>query len=219
MKKYNVVYLTINLLNNKKYVGDHSTNNLEDGYLGSGTILSYAFKKYGKNNFKCKILEQFDTKEMAFNAQEKYIKEYNTLVPNGYNISPKGGHGVSGCFSKETLKKLSDANKGKNVGKIRTAEQKLVLSLLKKNKTWEEIFGLDETLKRKNNLKERLKNNHPLKGKQGLRLGVTLTIETKIRMSNSAKGKKMSHIACQKMSAAKKGKIPWNKGLKLKSLV
>jgi len=40
MKKlFNYVYITRNLLNNKQYVGDHSTNNLNDDYLGSGSII------------------------------------------------------------------------------------------------------------------------------------------------------------------------------------
>ena len=33
---------------------------------------------------------EFKTKQEAFDAQEKYIKKYDTLIPNGYNLSPKG---------------------------------------------------------------------------------------------------------------------------------
>jgi len=39
-------------------------------------------KKHGFINFKKEILELFDTKQEAYNSQEKYIKEYNTLSPN-----------------------------------------------------------------------------------------------------------------------------------------
>ena len=110
--QFNFIYITTNLINGKQYIGDHSTNNLEDNYIGSGTYLVKAIKKYGKNVFKREILEHFNTKEESFNAQEKYIKEYNTLVPNGYNISMKGGYGVPGSFlNEETRKKIGDANK------------------------------------------------------------------------------------------------------------
>lgn len=52
MKKYHVVYKTTNTLNNKIYVGLHSTNNINDNYIGSGYVLKDAIKKYGKSKFK-----------------------------------------------------------------------------------------------------------------------------------------------------------------------
>jgi hypothetical protein len=113
-KKYNFVYLTTNLITNKKYVGDHSCDNLEeDLYLGSGTYYKYAEKLYGKENFKRQILEEFSNKQDAFNAQEKYINEFNTLTPNGYNISPTGGiyREGGGLHSKETKDKMSESAK------------------------------------------------------------------------------------------------------------
>jgi group I intron endonuclease len=111
------VYITTNLINGKQYVGDHSTNNLEkDKYLGSGkTTLKFAIKKYGKINFKREILEFFPTRKEAFDAQEKYIIKYNTLTPNGYNISPKGGSQCSGGVSEETKKRMSIAKLNQSI--------------------------------------------------------------------------------------------------------
>jgi len=80
-KKFTYVYITTNTINGKQYVGDHSTDNIEkDNYLGGGSYLNAAIKKYGKIYFKKEILENFETKKEAFNAQEKYIIQYNTLV-------------------------------------------------------------------------------------------------------------------------------------------
>jgi len=70
-KKFHYVYVTINLINEKCYVGDHSSDDPNDDYLGSGILFNRAKKKYKKENFKKEILEYFDTKEKAFNAQEK----------------------------------------------------------------------------------------------------------------------------------------------------
>ena len=106
-KKFNFVFVTTNLINGKQYIGDHATNRLNDKYLGSGRpYFKSALKKYNKENFERKILEFFPTKQQAFDAQEKWIIEYNTLIPNGYNLSPKGGHNVSGCWNIESKKKL-----------------------------------------------------------------------------------------------------------------
>ena len=52
------VYKTTNLINSKIYVGLHVTSNLEDDYLGSGSQLKSAVKKYGKENFKRETLKK-----------------------------------------------------------------------------------------------------------------------------------------------------------------
>jgi hypothetical protein len=51
-----IVYLTTNTVNGKQYVGDHTTMNLKDNYLGSGQALEQAIRKYGRGAFKFRIL-------------------------------------------------------------------------------------------------------------------------------------------------------------------
>jgi len=41
-------YITTNKINGKQYVGAHSTNNINDGYLGGGKAIKLAKKKYRK---------------------------------------------------------------------------------------------------------------------------------------------------------------------------
>jgi hypothetical protein len=42
--QYYIVYKITNLLNNKYYIGVHSTDDLNDGYLGSGRQIKEAIK-------------------------------------------------------------------------------------------------------------------------------------------------------------------------------
>ena len=58
------VYKTTNLINNKIYIGQHITNNLDDGYLGSGKNLKHDIKKYGKENFTISVIEECDDSEI-----------------------------------------------------------------------------------------------------------------------------------------------------------
>ena len=62
-KKYHYIYKTTNLLSGKYYIGMHSTDNLDDGYLGSGTRLRRSINKYGEENFKLEILEYCNSRE------------------------------------------------------------------------------------------------------------------------------------------------------------
>ena len=52
------VYITTNLINNKKYIGLKTSDVFVPNYFGSGKIIKKAINKYGKNNFSVEILEE-----------------------------------------------------------------------------------------------------------------------------------------------------------------
>lgn len=100
-KKYHYIYKTTNLLNNKFYVGMHSTNNLDDDYLGSGTYLWRAIRKYGKENFKKEILEYCETRALVAEREKELVNEKLLKEELCMNLKPGG----RGGFSREDAKK------------------------------------------------------------------------------------------------------------------
>ncbi len=98
--KYYTVYKTTNLINNKIYIGLHATDNINDGYLGSGIFLKKAIKKYGYKNFKKEILYVFDNKKDMITKEKEIVNEDFILRKDTYNMS-KGGYGLSTLSSEK----------------------------------------------------------------------------------------------------------------------
>jgi hypothetical protein len=59
-------------------------------YLGSGTVILQAIKKYGKHNFKKEILkDNIQTQRQLDIWEQIYIKKFDSINPSiGYNIMP-----------------------------------------------------------------------------------------------------------------------------------
>ena len=94
-KKYNFTYKTTNLINKRYYLGMHSTNNLNDDYIGSGTRLWYEIRKYGKENFKIEILNYYISREELINAEKALITEDDLNNNNCLNLKPGGCGGFN----------------------------------------------------------------------------------------------------------------------------
>jgi len=96
-KRYHFIYKTTNLLSGRYYIGMHSTNNLDDGYLGSGTLLRRSINKHGKENFKIEILEFLNSRE-ELAAREKEIVSLQEIAKKECMNLKVGG---DGGFSRE----------------------------------------------------------------------------------------------------------------------
>ena len=91
-KKHYIIYKTINKINKKIYVGKHETDNLDDGYLGSGKYLWNASKKYGRENFEREILFEYKTSEEMNQKEAEIVDEEFVKRENTYNLK-LGGEG------------------------------------------------------------------------------------------------------------------------------
>ena len=92
-KKYHYIYKTTNLKNGKFYVGMHSTDNLNDGYLGSGTRLRRSIRRNGIENFKIEYLEFFDNRTDLTNREKELVNEELLKDPMCMNLKPGGTGG------------------------------------------------------------------------------------------------------------------------------
>lgn len=92
-KKYHFIYKTTNLINGKYYIGMHTTDNLNDGYVGSGKKLWYSINKYGKENFKCEILEILPNKSSLKKREKELVNEDLLKDPMCMNLTIGGGDG------------------------------------------------------------------------------------------------------------------------------
>lgn len=74
-KKFHVIYKTTCKASGKYYIGMHSTDNLDDGYLGSGTILGHSLRKYGRENHSIEVLEFLFDRESLRKRERQIVCE------------------------------------------------------------------------------------------------------------------------------------------------
>ena len=112
------IYIFINKINGKVYIGQtvqnamvrygqHLCNSRRKPYLP----LHRAINKYGIDNFEF-IYEECDNGELD-EREIEYIKELDTLKPNGYNLDCGGN--LQKSRSRETRLKISKALTGKKL--------------------------------------------------------------------------------------------------------
>ena len=111
------IYLITNTKNNKKYIGQTLQDDIESRWKrhkamcknSIGRILLNAYKKYDIDKFKFQIVcICFD--EDCNIYEEQYIKKFNTLHPNGYNLKEGG---LNSKHHPSTIEKMREAMKGR----------------------------------------------------------------------------------------------------------
>ena len=183
------IYLVTDTTNGMQYVGQHHYNKegeLDPNYHGSGIIISKIYKKRPET-LKEEYIKTCYSEEEMNSDEQYYIEVFDTLWPNGYNLT-EGGEGCAAC--EETRKKISESNKGKTLSE----EHRRKLSEAKKGRP-SPMLGKkhSEETKRK------------MKGKK-------LSEEHRRKLSEAHKGKTLSGEHRKKISESNKGKNIWMKG-------
>jgi len=200
--KYNFIYEIKNLVNGKVYIGAHSTNNINDCYMGSGKAIGHALKKYGSGSFVRNILLFCKTSEDMYKAEEQIVNEEFVLREDTYNITV-GGKGF--CYGHTTpdeiRTKIANSLKGRP-GKKHTDKSKEKMSQALKGKvTWAKGRHFSEEHKR------RISDSQKGKPRPNI-----VTEETKEKISKAVKGRKRTDAEKLAISVAKKGKSNGREG-------
>jgi group I intron endonuclease len=168
-KKYHFIYKTTNLINGKFYVGMHSTNDLNDGYLGSGNRLRRSIRRNGKDNFKLEILEFLPDRTSLSLREKELINEDLLKDPMCMNLKLGGFGGFVNDVHRDRFIEASKKNLIKGPNKIKQ---------LRLDSEWVKKFSIQVKL----GLHKSNFNPATFKGKLH-------SVETKQKISEAKKGK------------------------------
>ena len=87
-----IVYRTTHIPSGRYYIGVHSTENLNDGYLGSGRLLMEALELDGPGAFKREVLRQFPTRQKASDWERIVVNRSVVDDPKSFNLVCGGGN-------------------------------------------------------------------------------------------------------------------------------
>lgn len=229
-KTHNYFYKIINMIDGKFYYGIHSTNKMNDGYMGSGEVLKKAIKKYGKENFIKEIIADYPTRKEASDHEAIVVTKELILTENCYN-SRTGGD-VDYVFSTDHNVGIKNPMFGKKHSegtKLKMSEKALnrpPMSCETKEKLSIAGTGKVHTEESKRKMSENISGeNHPRFGKKSSpdekeknrrgNIGKTISDKHKMAISNANKGKKITAATRQKLidswKIRKQKKYPKNK--------
>lgn len=157
-----IIYKITNNVNGKIYIGQTVRTleeRLSEHKRKKVSLISKAFDKYGFENF---TVEQIDSAESIDELNElefKYIREYDSITPNGYNQCEGGGNTFGYHHSEKSKQKMSQNKKGKYTGaenhfygKHHTEESRRKMSESRKGRViddeWRQHLSEASTLKR-----------------------------------------------------------------------
>lgn len=107
---YHFIYKITNKVNGHYYIGIHSTNNIDDGYMGSGTLMKCALRKYGVDCFEREIIEHLETRQQLFQKEAELVTLGLLKDRNCYNLVLGGGR-ISKPIYSDKAEQLSFAPK------------------------------------------------------------------------------------------------------------
>ncbi len=117
-KKYHYIYKTTCSVTNRYYIGMHSTDDLDDGYLGSGKRLWNSINYHGKENHVKEILEFCENRQLLSEREADIVNSQLLSEELCMNLKT-GGHGGGKIWSEEHMRVFSKAGNAEFIRKLR----------------------------------------------------------------------------------------------------
>lgn len=205
---YHYFYRIRNIFTSKEYYGIHTTKKLDDGYSGSGVLLKKAIRKYGISGFIIQPLKFFKTRIECSEYEKDFISK-DFLSSNKNILYNVAGGGENGHFIPDIVrKKISFSERGKTVS---DETKNKISASLRGRKVWNKgLFGTENKmtgLKRSELTKQNISNGLKefYKTHDGQMFGKHHSKETREKISNSNKGKKLTELHKKHLSESKIG--------------
>lgn len=177
-----IIYKITNNVNKKIYIGQTIRTieeRISEHRRHKETIMGRAFRKYGFDNFSIEVIDIAESMEELNEKETFYIKKFNSLHPNGYNLC-YGGNNTKGYRHKEESKLKMSLNRGRYFGEDNP------------------FFNRKHTIETRNKMKEKFKDNEFYQ-KRCEHLDKVRSIKTR-KILNVTTGEKFDSIkeACEK---------------------
>jgi hypothetical protein len=121
-RKFHYIYkITRTDGSGKYYIGLHSTDDLDDGYFGSGERLWHSINRHGKDRHEKEILEFLPTRKAAALREGELVNKDILKDPLCLNLALGGfdsPRNEGKKQSEETKRKKSASMQGKHVGQL-----------------------------------------------------------------------------------------------------
>lgn len=229
---YGYIYKTINKVNNKIYVGKKCSEVfLGNLYMGSGTLINRAIKKYGKENFNVILVESCSSEKELCEREKFWIKELDAQNSDvGYNLADGGQGGAARRghpMSEETKQKMHQTAMNRSPERQQEISEICRKAQLGKHMPMETREKIRESMRGKNsrphtaeeNEKNRIAHLGKMTGDDNpakredvrkkiseKKMGHEVSAETREKLSKAQMGKKLSEETKRKQSLAAKGK-------------
>ena len=178
------------------------------------TYLNNAIRLYGKDAFSVSLITTCSPLELD-NLEILYIKEYNTLYPNGYNLTiggKTGGKTFKNDLNTDFIQTPKNPPKKRGGCKERTAETRA-----KMTKSLKEVCGTPEARREQ---MMRSQTQHTLKKIekfQGVKIDLD-AIDSYIRTRNSKDGSKYIKVCIEGKTTTFVGKYEKIEDLRIKAI-